>query len=126
MNTFDFYHSELRDKAIDQVDKDREYYSTVFRPGDQVNANELDIWIRSMSDLNTYCDELANIAIADHDHIQLVIFRAGEFLTVVNPRDGQVKHTAFLVNVGTHYKALVAKHQLNDARSKSERLSKIN
>ncbi|CAF2913327.1 unnamed protein product [Rotaria sp. Silwood2] len=79
-----------------------------------------------MADPNTYGDEMANMAIADRYHIQLVIFRAGELLTVVNPRDGYVKHTAFLVNVGTHYKALVPRYELEEARRNSERLSKKN
>ena len=96
----------------------------MLRPGDKVTENELNRWIQAMDDPNTYADELANIAIADRHHIQLVIFRAGELLTVVNPRDGQVEHTAFLVNVGTHYKALVPKHQFDQARRHSERLCK--
>lgn len=77
-----------------------------------------------MTDPNTYADEMANIAVADRYHIQLVIFRAGELLTVINPRNGYVEHTAFLVNVGTHYKALVAHHELEEARRNSERLNK--
>ncbi|CAF3479236.1 unnamed protein product, partial [Rotaria sp. Silwood2] len=120
----DVYHSELREGAIEQVLRDIDYYSTVLRPGEKVSKKELKDWATSMADPNTYGDEMANMAIADRYHIQLVIFRAGELLTVVNPRDGYVKHTAFLVNVGTHYKALVPRCQLEEARSNSERLSK--
>jgi len=120
----DVYHSELRAKAIQQVLSDRSYYSTVLRPGDKVSSKELDDWVQAMDNPNTYGDEMANIAVADRYHIQLVIFRAGELLTVVNPRDGLVERTAFLVNVGTHYKALVSKSELDQARKNSERLSK--
>jgi len=80
--------------------------------------------MKAMHDPNTYGDEMANMAVADRYHIQLVIFRAGELLTVVNPRDGLVERTAFLVNVGTHYKALVSKNELDQARRNSERLCK--
>lgn len=124
MQQLDVYHSELREKAILQVLGDASYYSTVLRPGDRVSEKELQDWVRAMNDPNTYGDEMANIAIADRLHIQLVIFRAGELLTVVNPRDGLVKHTAFLVNVGTHYKALVPRNELDQARQNSERLCK--
>ncbi len=124
MQLTDSYHTELRDKAILQVLGDTSYYSTVIRPGDRVSEKELQDWVRAMDDPNTYGDEMANIAVADRFHIQLVIFRAGELLTVVNPRDGLVKHTAFLVNVGTHYKALVPRNQLDQARRNSERLCK--
>jgi len=120
----DCFHSELRENAIQQVWNDTPYYSTVLRPGDKVTEQELKDWADSMVDANTYGDEMANIAVADRYHIQLVIFRAGELLTVVNPRDGRVKCTAFLVNVGTHYKALVPRHELENARSNSERLCK--
>jgi hypothetical protein len=120
----DVYHSELRAKAIQQVLSDRSYYSTVLRPGDKVSSKELDDWVQAMDNANTYGDEMANIAVADRYHIQLVIFRAGELLTVVNPRDGLVERTAFLVNVGTHYKALVSKSELDQARKNSERLHK--
>ena len=120
----DAYHAELREKAIQQVLNDISYYSTVLRPGDTVSRNELEDWAKAMYDLNTYGDEMANIAVADRYHIQLVIFRAAELLTVVNPRDGYVKHTAFLVNVGTHYKALVSLCELDEARNNSERLCK--
>jgi hypothetical protein len=34
-----------------------------------------------MYDPNTYGDEMANIAVADRYHIQLIIFRDGELLT---------------------------------------------
>jgi hypothetical protein len=120
----DVYHSELRAKAIQQVLSDRSYYSTVLRPGDKVSSKELDDWVQAMDNANTYGDEMANIAVADRYHIQLVIFRAGELLTVVNPRDGLIERTAFLVNVGTHYKALVSKSELDQARKNSERLHK--
>ncbi|CAF3938014.1 unnamed protein product, partial [Rotaria sordida] len=98
--------------------------STVLRPGDKVSEKELINWAQTMDDPTTYGDEMANIAVADRYHIQLVIFRAGELLTVVNPRDGHVEHTAFLVNVGTHYKALVSWYELEEARRNSERLQK--
>lgn len=124
MQRSDRFHSELRHKAIKQVLDDISYYSTVLRPGQTVTEKELNNWAEAMKDPYTYGDEMANIAIADAYHIQLVIFRAGELLTVVNPRDGRVHHTAFLVNVGTHYKALVPKHQLEQARQNSERLCK--
>ncbi|CAF4227522.1 unnamed protein product, partial [Adineta steineri] len=117
-------NSEMRDKAIQQVLDDQSYYSTVLRPGERVSETELKNWADSMRDPNTYGDEMANIAVADHYHIQLVIFRAGELLTVVNPRDGCVEYTAFLVNVGTHYKALVPRCELDEARKNSERLNK--
>ncbi|CAF1199153.1 unnamed protein product [Rotaria sp. Silwood1] len=120
----DVYHSELRERAIEQVLNNIDYYSTVLRPGEKVSEKELKDWTNSMADPNTYGDEMANMAIVDRYHIQLVIFRAGELLTVVNPRDGYVKHTAFLVNVGTHYKALVPGYELEEARRNSERLSK--
>ncbi|CAF0855089.1 unnamed protein product [Adineta steineri] len=120
----DLYNSEMRDKAIQQVLDDQSYYSTVLRPGERVSETELKNWADSMRDPNTYGDEMANIAVADHYHIQLVIFRAGELLTVVNPRDGCVEYTAFLVNVGTHYKALVPRCELDEARKNSERLNK--
>ncbi len=81
-------------------------------------------WVQAMYDPNTYGDEMANIAVADRYQIQLVIFRAEELLTVVNPRDGLVKRTPFLVNVGTHYKALVSWYELDQARRNSERLRK--
>ncbi|CAF3079850.1 unnamed protein product [Rotaria sp. Silwood2] len=122
----DVYHSELREGAILQVLNDIPYYSTVLRPGEKVSEKELKDWVNSMADPNTYGDEMANIAVADRYHIQLVIFRAGELLTVVNPCDGYVKHTAFLINVGTHYKALVPRCELEEARRNSERLSKHN
>ncbi|CAF3313266.1 unnamed protein product [Rotaria sp. Silwood2] len=122
----DVYHSELREGAILQVLNDIPYYSTVLRPGEKVSEKELKDWVNSMADPNTYGDEMANIAVADRYHIQLIIFRAGELLTVVNPRDGYVKHTAFLINVGTHYKALVPRCELEEARRNSERLSKHN
>ncbi|CAF1547247.1 unnamed protein product, partial [Adineta steineri] len=111
----DLYNSEMRDKAIQQVLDDQSYYSTVLRPGERVSETELKNWADSMRDPNTYGDEMANIAVSDHYHIQLVIFRAGELLTVVNPRDGCVEYTAFLVNVGTHYKALVPRCELEEA-----------
>jgi hypothetical protein len=114
----------MREKAIQQVLNNTSYYSTVLRPGDKVNKKELEDLVQAMDDPNTYGDEMANIAVADRYHIQLVIFRAGELLTVVNPRDGLVKHTAFLVNVGTHYKALVSRNELDQARKNSERLCK--
>lgn len=120
----DAFHCELRDNAIMQVLSNRSYYSTVLRPGDVVTEKELDDWVKSMNDPYTYGDEMANIAIADRYHIQLVIFRAGELLSVTTPRDGLVRHTAFIVNVGTHYKALVPGHQLDQARRNSERLCK--
>ncbi|CAF2084550.1 unnamed protein product [Rotaria magnacalcarata] len=120
----DLYQSELREKAIRHVLNDISYYSTVLRPGEKVSEQELKNWAYSMADSNTYGDEMANIAVADLYHIQLVIFRAGELLTVVNPRDGHVEHTAFLVNVGTHYKALVTVYELDEARRNSERISK--
>ncbi len=120
----DVYHSELREKAIQQVLSNISYYSTVLRPGDKVSEKEMNDWVQAMYDPNTYGDEMANIAVADRYHIQLVIFRAGELLTVVNPRDGLVEHTAFLVNVGTHYKALVPRNELDQARKNSERLCK--
>ncbi|CAF3542292.1 unnamed protein product [Rotaria socialis] len=120
----DVYQSELREKAIRHVLNDISYYSTVLRPGEKVSEQELKTWAYLMADSNTYGDEMANMAIADLYHIQLVIFRAGELLTVVNPRDGHVEHTAFLVNVGTHYKALLTVHELDEARRNSERLSK--
>ncbi|CAF1591277.1 unnamed protein product [Rotaria sp. Silwood1] len=120
----DVYHSELRERAIQQVLNNIDYYSTVLRPGEKVSEKELKDWANSMADPNTYGDEMANMAIVDKYHIQLVIFRAGELLTVVNPRDGYVEHTAFLVNVGTHYKALVPGYELEEARRNSERLSK--
>lgn len=118
----DLYHSQMRAQAIEQVLSDTSYYSTVLRPGDTVTKNELEDWKRSMDDPNTYGDELANRAVVDRYHIRLVIFRAGELLIVVSPRDGQVEYTAFLVNVGTHYKALVPKNELDEARQNSERL----
>ncbi|CAF3666654.1 unnamed protein product [Rotaria sordida] len=120
----DFYQSEVREKAIRQVLSDIPYYSTVLRPGDKVSEKELINWAQTMDDPTTYGDEMANIAVADRYRIQLVIFRAGELITVVNPRDGHVKHTAFLVNVGTHYKALVTWYELEEARRNSERLQK--
>ncbi|CAF3840599.1 unnamed protein product [Rotaria sp. Silwood1] len=120
----DLYHSELREKAIRQVLSNGSYYSTVLRPGDQVNEKELIDWAQTMDDSNTYGDEMANIAVADRYHIQLVIFRAGELLTVVNPCDGYIEHTAFLVNVGTHYKTLVSCYELEEARGNSEHLQK--
>ena len=118
------YHSELRARAAEHVLNDIPYYSTVLKPGEKASKKELEDWVCSMIDPNTYGDEMANMAVADSYHIQLVIFRAGELLTVVNPRDGYVKYTAFLVNVGTHYKALVPYHELEQARRKSERLQK--
>ncbi|CAF1639010.1 unnamed protein product [Rotaria magnacalcarata] len=121
----DVYHSDLRERAIEQVLNNIDYYSTVLRPGEKVSEEELKDWAKSMADPNTYGDEMANMAIAQKYHIQLVIFRAGELLTVVNPRDGYVEHTAFLVNVGTHYKALVSGHELEAARRNSECLSKL-
>jgi hypothetical protein len=124
MHQPDLYHSEMREKAIRQVLNDTSYYSTVLRPGDKVDKKELEDWAQAMYDPNTYGDEMANIAVADRYHTQLVIFRAGELLTVVNPRDELVEQTAFLVNVGTHYKALVSKNELDQARKNSERLCK--
>ncbi|CAF4740042.1 unnamed protein product, partial [Rotaria sp. Silwood2] len=120
----DVYHSELRENAIEQALNNIDYYSTVLRPDEKVSEKELKDWAKSMADPNTCGDEMANMALADKYHIQLVIFRAGELLTVVNPRDGYVKHTAFLVNVGTHYKALVSRYESEEARKNSERLSK--
>ncbi|CAF1466882.1 unnamed protein product [Rotaria sordida] len=122
----DVFHSELRERAIEQVLSDIDYYSTVSRPGEKVSENELRDWAKSMADPNTYGDEMANMAIADRYHIQLVIFRAGELLTVVDPRDGNVEHRVFLVNVGTHYKALLPRSELEMARKNSEHLSKQN
>ncbi|CAF1428808.1 unnamed protein product [Rotaria sordida] len=122
----DVFHSELRERAIEQVLSDIDYYSTVSRPGEKVSENELRDWAKSMADPNTYGDEMANMAIADRYRIQLVIFRAGELLTVVDPRDGNVEHRACLVNVGTHYKALLPRSELEMARKNSERLSKQN
>ena len=113
----------MREKAIQQVLTDKPYYSTVLRPGDKVSDEELIDWAETMGDPYTYGDELANIAVVDHFHVQLVIFRAGELLTVINPRDGYVKHIAFLVNVGTHYKALVPFSELPQAIQNSERLN---
>jgi hypothetical protein len=124
MQKLDLYHSELRVKAVQHVLSDTSYYSTVLRPGYRVSEKELEDWAQAMDDPNTYGDEMANIAVADKYHIQLVIFRAGELLNVVNPRDGYVEHTAFLVNVGTHYKALVPLCELDQARGNSERLCK--
>ncbi len=120
----DLYHNELREKAVQQVLNDISYYSTVLRPGDKVSMKELEDWAQAMNDQNTYADEMANIAVSDRYHIQLVIFRAGELLTVISPRDGFVERTAFLVNVGTHYKALVSWDELDQARRNSERLCK--
>ena len=77
-----------------------------------------------MLDPNTYADEVATIAMANEYHLRLVIFRAGDLLHVINPRDGDVRHTAFLVNVGTHYKALVTRPELAEAHRNSERLAK--
>ena len=114
----------MRNWAIEQVQSDVAYYSTVLRPGERVSDKELEEWCQSMKDPYTYADELANIAIADLSNTQLVILRAGELRTVINPRDGKIERTAFLVNVGTHYKALVPKHQLDEARRNSERLNK--
>jgi hypothetical protein len=111
-------------KAVEQVLNDISYYSTVLIPGEKVSEEEIKNWAATMADPNTYGDEMANMAVADRYHIQLVIFRAGELLSVVNPRDGDVKHTAFLVNVGTHYKALVTRYELEEAHNNSERLLK--
>ncbi|CAF4616311.1 unnamed protein product, partial [Rotaria sp. Silwood2] len=120
----DVYHSELRENAIEQALNNIDYYSTVLRPDEKVSEKELKDWAKSMADPNTCGDEMANMALADKYHIQLVIFRAGELLTVVNPRDRYVKHIAFLVNVGTYYKALVSRYELEEARKHSEHLSK--
>lgn len=112
----------MREEIIKHVLDNQSYYSTVLRPGETATDNELRLWTESMRDPYAYADELANIALADRYHIQLIIFRAGELLSVINPRDGIVKHQAFLVNVGTHYKALVTKQELEQARLNSERL----
>lgn len=112
----------MRKEVIEYVLKNKSYYSTVLRPGEKVTDEELQHWAATMHDPYTYADELTNIAIADHWHIQLVIFRAGELLNVINPRDGVVQHTAFLVNVGTHYKALVPWGDVPLACQNSERL----
>ncbi|CAF1418781.1 unnamed protein product [Adineta ricciae] len=117
-------YKELREQAIQQVLQNVLYYSTVLRPGETASEKEIEAWATSMADTYTYADELANIAVADRYHVQLVIFRAGELLTVINPRDEHVECTAFLVNVGTHYKALVSRNELNDAQKNSERLHK--
>ena len=119
----DWRHGEIREQVIEHVLKDKRYYSTVLRPGDKVTDEELWEWANAMRDPYTYGDELANIAVADRWHIQLVIFRAGELLSVVNPRDGVVKHTAFLMNVGTHYRALVPFAELPQAVQNSARLN---
>ena len=119
----DCQHGEMREKVIEHVLKDKRYYSSVLRPGDKVTDEELWKWADAMRDPYTYGDELANIAVADHWHIQLVIFRAGELLSVVNPRDGVVERTAFLVNVGTHYRALVPLPELPQAVQNSTRLN---
>ncbi|CAF1515422.1 unnamed protein product [Adineta ricciae] len=117
-------YKELREQAIQQVLQNVLYYSTVLRPGETASEKEIEAWATSMADPYTYADELANIALADRYHVQLVIFRAGELLTVINPRDEHVECTAFLVNVGTHYKALVSRNELDDAQRNSERLHK--
>ena len=119
----DWRHGEIREQVIEHVLKDKRYYSTVLRPGDKVTDEALWEWADAMRDPYTYGDELANIAVSDRWHIQLVIFRAGELLSVVNPRDGVVKHTAFLVNVGTHYRALVPFVELPQAVLNSARLN---
>ena len=120
-----FYHVEVREHTIEQVMKYKAYYGTVLHPGSKASEEELWAWAKSMRDLNTYADELANIAMADCYHVQLAIFRAGELFTVINPRDGHVTRTAFLINVGTHYKALVTRTELREAQQNSERLNGI-
>ena len=109
---------------MDEVLKHPDYYSTVFRPGEKVSVEELEQWKQTMSDPNTYADEMTMIGMANAFHLRLVIFRAGDLLHVIYPRDGNVQRTAFLVNVGTHYKALVTRLELENARNNSERLSK--
>ena len=86
----DCHHGEMREKVIEHVLKDKPYYSTVLRPGDKVTDEELREWASAMRDPYTYGDELANIAVADRWHIQLVIFRAGELLSVVNPMSSKL------------------------------------
>ena len=119
----DGHHGKMREKVVEHVLNDKSYYSTVLRPGDKVTDEELLEWAHAMRDPYTYGDELANIAVSDHWHIQLVIFRAGELLSVINPRDAVVKHSAFLVNVGTHYRALVPLLELPEAVQNSARLN---
>jgi hypothetical protein len=111
-------------RVLLEVLKHSAYYVTVLKPGEKVSNEELKRWRETMSDSNTYGDEMAMIAMSNAYHLRLVIFRAGDMLHVIQPRDGDVQHTAFLVNVGTHYKALVTRPELEEARRNSERLSK--
>lgn len=114
----------MRKVVIKHVCDNRKYYKTVLRPGETVSDDEFDFWIKSMSDPQTYCDELALRAMADRCKMQLVIFRASELLVVINPRCGLVQTAAFLVNSGYHYKALVPQSEYIKACENSERLNK--
>ena len=114
----------MRERVLEEVLKHSDYYSTVLKPGEKVSVEELEQWKQTMSDPNTYADEMTMIGMANAYHLQLVIFRAGDLLHVIYPRDGDVENTAFLVNVGTHYKALVTQPELENARRNSERFAK--
>ncbi|CAF5181492.1 unnamed protein product, partial [Rotaria magnacalcarata] len=46
----DVYHSDLRERAIEQVLNNIDYYSTVLRPGEKVSEEELKDWAKSMAD----------------------------------------------------------------------------